>query len=147
MRPHMVVPLLSPQLSREDTSVGGHDIPAGTRVFVNAWAISRDPELWHRPEEFRPERFVGSKIDVKGQDFEMLPFGSGRRMCPGYSLGLKVIQGTLANLLHGFAWRLPYGMMKEALSMEEVFGLSTLRKFPLQVVVEPKLPSHLYTAA
>ncbi|CAN6167101.1 unnamed protein product [Urochloa humidicola] len=82
---------------------------------------------------------------MSGQDFEMLPFGSGRRMCPGYSLGLKVIQVTLANLVHGFAWRLPDGMTKEELSMEEVFGLSTPRKFPLQVVVEPKLPAHLYT--
>ncbi|CAN6182439.1 unnamed protein product [Urochloa humidicola] len=145
MRLHMVVPLLSPRLSREDTSVCGHDIPAGTRVLVNAWAISRDPSLWEAPEEFRPGRFLGSKIDVKGQDFEMLPFGSGRRMCPGYSLGLKVIQVTLANLVHGFAWRLPDGMTKEELSMEEVFGLSTPRKFPLQVVVEPKLPAHLYT--
>jgi typhasterol/6-deoxotyphasterol 2alpha-hydroxylase len=65
-------------------------------------------------------------------------------MCPGYSLGLKVIQGTLANLLHEFAWRLPDGMTKEELSMVEVFGLSTPRKFPLQVVVEPKLPDHVY---
>ncbi|CAL5088131.1 unnamed protein product [Urochloa decumbens] len=146
MRLHMVVPLLSPRLSRGDTSVCGHDIPAGTRVLVNAWTISRDPALWEAPEEFRPRRFVGSRIDVKGQDFEMLPFGSGRRMCPGYSLGLKVIQVTLANLLHGFAWRLPDGVTKEELSMEEVFGLSTPRKFPLQVVVEPKLPAELYTA-
>ncbi|CAL5081654.1 unnamed protein product [Urochloa decumbens] len=146
MRLHMVVPLLSPRLSRGDTSVCGHDIPAGTRVLVNAWTISRDPALWEAPEEFRPRRFVGSKIDVKGQDFEMLPFGSGRRMCPGYSLGLKVIQVTLANLLHGFEWRLPDGVTKEELSMEEVFGLSTPRKFPLQVVLEPKLPAELYTA-
>ncbi|EER98975.1 cytochrome P450 71A1 [Sorghum bicolor] len=147
MRLHMVVPLLSPRLSREDTSVGGrYDIPAGTRVLINAWTISRDPALWDAPEEFWPERFVGSKIDVKGQDFELLPFGSGRRMCPGYSLGLKVIQVTLVNLLHGFAWRLPDGMTKEELSMEEVFGLSTPRKFPLQAVVEPKLPARLYTA-
>ena len=144
MRLHMVVPLLSPRLSREDTSVGGrYDIPAGTRVLINAWTISRDPALWDAPEEFWPERFVGSKIDVKGQDFELLPFGSGRRMCPGYSLGLKVIQVTLVNLLHGFAWRLPDGMTKEELSMEEVFGLSTPRKFPLQAVVEPKLPARL----
>jgi cytochrome P450 len=145
MRLHMVAPLLSPRLSREDTSVGGYDIPAGTRVLINAWTISRDPALWDAPEEFRPERFVGSKIDVKGQDFELLPFGSGRRMCPGYSLGLKVIQVTLVNLLHGFAWRLPDGMTEEELSMEEVFGLSTPRKFPLQAVVEPKLPARMYT--
>ncbi|KAL6846499.1 hypothetical protein ACP4OV_023947 [Aristida adscensionis] len=146
MRLHLVAPMLSPRLSREDTTVGGHDIPAGTRVLVNVWTITRDPTLWDAPEEFRPERFVGSKIDVKGQDFELLPFGSGRRMCPGYTLGLKVIQVSLANLLHGFTWRLPDGMTKEELSMEEIFGLSTPRKFPLQVITEPKLPVHLYAA-
>ncbi|KQJ90411.1 cytochrome P450 71A1 [Brachypodium distachyon] len=144
LRMHPGSPLLSPRLSREDASVAGYDIPAGTRVLVNAWTIARDPALWDAPEEFMPERFLGSKIDVKGQDFELLPFGSGRRMCPGYSLGLKVIQVSLANLLHGFAWRLPDGVTKEELSMEEIFGLSTPRKFPLEVVAEPKLPGHLY---
>uniref|UniRef100_A0A0E0M1R3 Reverse transcriptase zinc-binding domain-containing protein n=1 Tax=Oryza punctata TaxID=4537 RepID=A0A0E0M1R3_ORYPU len=147
MRMHPVAPMLAPRLSREDTSVDGYDIPAGTRVLVSVWSIGRDPKLWDAPEEFMPERFVGSKIDVKGQDFELLPFGSGRRMCPGYSLGLKVIQVSLANLLHGFAWRLPDGMTKEQLSMEEIFGLSTPRKFPLDVVVESKLPAHLYASA
>lgn len=147
MRMNPVVPLLAPRLSREDTSVGGYDIPAGTRVLVNVWAIGRDPMLWDAPEEFMPERFIGSKIDVKGQDFELLPFGSGRRMCPGYSLGLKMVQLSLANLLHGFAWRLPDGMTREELSMEEKFALSVPRKVPLEVVVEPKLPSHLYAGA
>uniref|UniRef100_A0A0E0M1R4 Flavonoid 3'-monooxygenase n=1 Tax=Oryza punctata TaxID=4537 RepID=A0A0E0M1R4_ORYPU len=147
MRLHPVAPMLVPRLSREDTSVDGYDIPAGTRVLVSVWSIGRDPKLWDAPEDFMPERFIGSKIDVKGQDFELLPFGSGRRMCPGYSLGLKVIQVSLANLLHGFAWRLPDGMTKEQLSMEEIFGLSTPRKFPLEAVVEPKLPAHLYAAA
>jgi cytochrome P450 len=147
MRVHPVAPLLAPHVAREDASVGGYDIPAGTRVLVNVWTIARDPALWDSPEEFMPERFIGSKIDVKGQDFELLPFGSGRRMCPGYSLGLRVIQVSLANLLHGFAWRLPDGMTKEQLSMEEIFGLSTPRKFPLEVVVEPKLPADLYVSA
>nr|QGN65333.1 cytochrome P450 [Oryza alta] len=147
MRLHPVAPMLVPRLSREDASVDGYDIPAGTRVLVSVWSICRDPKLWDAPEEFMPERFIGSKIDVKGQDFELLPFGSGRRMCPGYSLGLKVIQVSLANLLHGFAWRLPDGMTNEQLSMEEIFGLSTPRKFPLEAVVEPKLPAHLYAAA
>uniref|UniRef100_A0A0E0ESN7 Uncharacterized protein n=1 Tax=Oryza meridionalis TaxID=40149 RepID=A0A0E0ESN7_9ORYZ len=147
MRLHPVAPMLVPRLSREDTSVDGYDIPAGTRVLVSVWSIGRDPKLWDAPEEFMPERFIGSKIDVKGQDFELLPFGSGRRMCPGYSLGLKVIQVSLANLLHGFAWRLPDGVTREQLSMEEIFGLSTPRKFPLEAVVEPKLPAHLYAAA
>lgn len=144
MRLHPIGPLLAPRLSREDTSVGGYDIPTGTRVFVNVWAIARDPTLWDASEEFVPERFLGKKIDVKGQDFELLPFGSGRRMCPGYNLGLKVIQLSIANLLHGFTWRLPKDMVKEDLSMEEIFGLSMPRKFPLEVVVEPKLSSHLY---
>uniref|UniRef100_A0ACD5YEU5 Uncharacterized protein n=1 Tax=Avena sativa TaxID=4498 RepID=A0ACD5YEU5_AVESA len=141
MRLHPVAPMLVPRLSREDTSIGGYDIPAGTRVLVSVWSIGRDPELWDAPEEFMPERFLGSRLDVKGQDYELLPFGSGRRMCPGYSLGLKVIQVSLANLLHGFTWRLPNGV---ELSMEEIFGLSTPRKFPLEAIVEPKLPAHLY---
>ncbi|OAY64335.1 Flavonoid 3'-monooxygenase [Ananas comosus] len=144
MRLHPVAPMLVPRLSREDSQINGYDIPAGTRVLVNVWTIGRDPEIWDKPEEFRPERFLGSPIDVKGHDFELLPFGSGRRMCPGYSLGLKVIQVSLANLLHGFAWRLPDRMKREDLSMEEIFGLSTPRKEPLEAVVEPKLPEHLY---
>jgi cytochrome P450 len=145
LRLHPVAPLLAPRLSREDTSVGGHDIPAGTRVIVNVWAIGRDPALWgNASDEFRPERFVGSGLDVKGLDFELLPFGSGRRMCPGYTLGLKMVQLTLANLLHAFAWRLPDGVAAAELSMEEKYGLSMPRAVPLEAVIEPKLPAHLY---
>ncbi|VAH13183.1 unnamed protein product [Triticum turgidum subsp. durum] len=147
MRMHPVVPLLVPRLSREDTTVGGYDIPAGTRVHISVWSIGRDPALWDAPEHFMPERFLDSKLDVNGQDYELLPFGSGRRMCPGYSLGLKVIQMSLANLLHGFTWRLPDGVAAEQLSMEEIFGLSTPRKFPLETIMEPKLPGHLYDGA
>ena len=147
MRLHPVAPMLVPRLSREDASIAGYDIPAGTRVLVSVWSIGRDPELWDAPEEFKPERFIGSMLDVKGHDYELLPFGSGRRMCPGYSLGLKVILGSLANLLHGFEWGLPDGVTKEELSMEEIFGLSTPRKFPLEAVVKPKLPAHLYAEA
>jgi cytochrome P450 len=145
MRLHPVAPMLAPRLSREDASIGGYDIPVGTRVLVSVWSIGRDPALWDAPEEFIPERFLDSKIDVKGQDYELLPFGSGRTMCPGYSLGLKVIQVSLANLLHGFEWRLPDGVAAEELNMEEIFGLSTPRKFPLEAIVEPKLAAHLYT--
>ncbi|PUZ41007.1 hypothetical protein GQ55_9G468600 [Panicum hallii var. hallii] len=145
MRLHPVTPLLAPRMSREDASMGSYDIPTGTLVFVNVWAIGRDPAVWgHDADEFRPERFVGSSLDVKGQDFELLPFGSGRRMCPGIGLGLKMVQVVLANLVHGFAWRLPDGMAKEELSMEEKFGLSMPRMVPLEAVPEPRLPGHLY---
>ncbi|TVU46979.1 hypothetical protein EJB05_06553, partial [Eragrostis curvula] len=84
------------------------------------------------PGEFRPDRFVGSGVDVKGQDFELLPFGSGHRMCPGIGLRLKMVQLTLANLVHAFAWRLPDGVSAEEVSMEEEFALSMLRLEYLQ---------------
>ncbi|KAL6644324.1 hypothetical protein ACP70R_015932 [Stipagrostis hirtigluma subsp. patula] len=144
MRLHPVAPLLTPRLSRMDTSVGGYHIPAGTRVLINVWAIGRDPTVWDAPEEFRPERFVGSGIDVIGHDFELLPFGSGRRACPAMSLGMKMVQVTLANLLHGFKWRLPDGMVAEELSMEEKPRISVPRLVPLMVIPEPKLPAHLF---
>ncbi|KAK3147203.1 hypothetical protein QOZ80_3BG0279420 [Eleusine coracana subsp. coracana] len=144
MRMHPVAPLLTPRLSREDTSFGGYNIPAGTWVLINVWAIGRDPKVWESPMEFRPERFVGSSVDVKGQDYELLPFGSGRRMCPGIGLGLKMVYLALANLLHAFAWRLPDGMVAEELSMEK-YGLTVPRMIPLEAVAEPKLPAHLYS--
>lgn len=145
MRLHPVVPMLVPRLAREDCKVAGYDIQKETRVLVNVWTIGRDPEIWENPDEFHPERFVGKNIDVKGQDFELLPFGSGRRMCPGYSLGLKVIESSFANLLHGYNWRLPENMRPQDLNMEEIFGLSTPRKFPLVAVAEPRLPLDLYS--
>ncbi|ONH97577.1 hypothetical protein PRUPE_7G198100 [Prunus persica] len=144
MRKHPVVAMLPPHLALEDCNVAGYDICKGTLVFVNTWSMGRDPTLWDAPDEFRPERFIGKAIDVKGQSFEFLPFGSGRRMCPGYSLGLKVIRSCLANMLHGFNWKLSENVKKEDLSMEEVYGLLTPRKFPLVAVVEPRLPIYLY---
>ena len=145
MRMHPVAPMLVPRCAREDCNVAGYDVQKGTRVLINVWSIGRDHELWKNPQEFYPERFIGKEIDVKGQDYELLPFGSGRRMCPGYSLGLKVVQSTLANLLHGYNWKLPSDMNPEDLDMEEIFGLSTPRKFPLVTIVEPRLPHHLYS--
>ncbi|KAJ8756141.1 hypothetical protein K2173_024688 [Erythroxylum novogranatense] len=144
MRLHPVAPMLVPRLAREDINIHGYDIQKGTRVLVNVWTIGRDPSLWENPIEFCPERFIGKAIDVKGHDFELLPFGAGRRMCPGYSLGLKVIQSSLANILHGFKWKLPGNMKTEDLNMEEIFGLSTPRKIPLAAVPEPRLPLPLY---
>ncbi|CAD6219072.1 unnamed protein product [Miscanthus lutarioriparius] len=147
MRVHPPAPLLAPHVAREDTSVDGYDVLAGTVVFINVWAIGRDPALWNAPEEFRPERFLESKIDMRGQDFQLLPFGSGRRMCPGFNLALKVVALGLANLLHGFEWKLPDGVTAEELSMEETFVLTMPRKFPLNAVVEPRLPARLYMGA
>ncbi|GMJ07293.1 TRANSPARENT TESTA 7, CYTOCHROME P450 75B1 [Hibiscus trionum] len=144
MRKHPVAALIAPHLAMEDCNVAGYDIRKGTRVFINTWSMGRDSFLWKQPEEFRPERFLGRKIDIRGRNFELLPFGSGRRMCPGYTLGLKMIQTSLANLLHGFNWELPDNTKVEDLNMDEVYGLATPRKFPLVAVMQPRLPLHLY---
>ncbi|XP_042499769.1 trimethyltridecatetraene synthase-like [Macadamia integrifolia] len=144
MRMYPVSPLLTPHQAQEDCEVAGYTILAGTRVHVSQWTIGRDPMLWDAPQEFRPERFIGKTIDIKGRDFELLPFGSGRRMCPGYVLGLKMIQSYLANLIHGFLWELPGEMQPKDLNMDELYGLSSPKKMPLIAVAEPRLPAHLY---
>ncbi|CAL5051398.1 unnamed protein product [Urochloa decumbens] len=153
MRLHPVAPLLFPRCAREDTAVGGgYDVPAGARVLVNVWAVARDPAWWpDAPGEFRPERFLAGGgaaegVDVRGAHFQLLPFGSGRRMCPAYGLAMKAMAAALANLVHGFSWRLPEGVAIEDVSMEESFGLSMCLKKPLVAVPVPRLPAHLYTA-
>ena len=116
-RLHPVASMMIPHMSKEacEIEVLGADldgtdktynyqIQAGTMVFINLWAIGRDEHVWKQPDQFKPGRFVDSAIDLKGQHFELLPFGSGRRMCPGMSQGLHVVELTLANLLHCFHW-------------------------------------------
>ncbi|XP_021864016.2 trimethyltridecatetraene synthase-like [Spinacia oleracea] len=144
MRLHPVAPMLSPRLAREQVQIKGYDIPKGSIVLVNTFTIQRDPNVYQNPEEFWPERFVGNDIDVKGHNFELLPFGSGRRMCPGYSLGLKIIESSLANILHGFEWKLPGNMKVEDLNMDEICGLSNPKKIPLTACAQPRLPRHIY---
>ncbi|CAL5066977.1 unnamed protein product [Urochloa decumbens] len=152
LRLHPVGPLLVPHHAREHTVVAGYDVPAGARVLVNVWAIARDPASWpDAPGEFRPERFLkggvaGAGVDVRGAHFELLPFGAGRRICPAVDLAMKLVATGVANLVQGFAWRLPEGVKPEDVSMEEHVGLSTKRKVPLVAVAEPRLPAHLYDA-
>ncbi|KAL6900967.1 hypothetical protein ACP4OV_005643 [Aristida adscensionis] len=145
MRLHPATPLLAPRRCHKATCVEDYDIGEGTCVAVNAWAIGRDPDVWEASEEFWPERFLGSSIDVKGQDFELLSFGSGRRMCPGMGLGLRMVQLTLASLVHAFAWRLPEDTPPEMLCMKERLRFTMPRLVPLEAVGEPKLPAHLYS--
>ncbi|KAF6137221.1 hypothetical protein GIB67_030985 [Kingdonia uniflora] len=102
MRLHPPVPLLVPRETIENCTFLGYDIPAKTRVFVNATAISGDPKFWKNPEEFKPERFLDNPIDFKGQDFEYIPFGAGRRGCPGITFAMPLVELVLANLLHRF---------------------------------------------
>ncbi|XP_057441030.1 cytochrome P450 71D10-like [Lotus japonicus] len=127
MRLHPSVPLLVPRECRERCEMNGYEIPPKSIVSVNAWAIGRDPKYWDEAETFKPERFLNSQIDFRGTNFEYLPFGAGRRMCPGISFALPNIEMQLANLLYHFDWKLPNGLKNEELDMNETFGL-TLRK-------------------
>ncbi|CAD6255840.1 unnamed protein product [Miscanthus lutarioriparius] len=123
LRLHCPVPLLLPRKCRETCQVMGYDIPKGTCVFVNVWAICRDAKYWEDPEEFRPERFENSSLDYKGTDYEFLPFGSGRRMCPGGNLGLANMELALASLLYHFDWKLPSGVEPKNVDVCEAPGL------------------------
>ncbi|XP_002450982.2 4-hydroxyphenylacetaldehyde oxime monooxygenase-like [Sorghum bicolor] len=134
MRLHPPATLLVPRETMRDTTICGYHVPAKTRVFVNAWAIGRDPASWTAPEEFNPDRFQGSDVDYYGSHFEFIPFGAGRRICPGLAMGETNVIFTLANLLYCFDWALPApGMKAEDMSMEETGGLTFRRKAPLLV--------------
>ncbi|XP_057787920.1 cytochrome P450 71A8-like [Salvia miltiorrhiza] len=134
MRCHPPVPLLAPKIARKDVQIKGYDIAAGTIVMVNAWAIGRDPISWDEPEKFMPERFLNSSIDFKGQDFELIPFGSGRRGCPGITFATVTMEFVLANLMQKFDWKLPDGIQPKDLDMSESAGLSVHRALPLLVL-------------
>ncbi|KAG5514973.1 hypothetical protein RHGRI_036122 [Rhododendron griersonianum] len=108
-RLHPPATLLIPHESTQHFQICGYNVYPKTRILVNAWAIGRDPEVWKNPGEFYPERFEGSEIDFRGQNFELLPFGAGRRICPGLTMGATAVEFTLANLLHCFNWELPKG--------------------------------------
>ncbi|KAJ8771186.1 hypothetical protein K2173_025868 [Erythroxylum novogranatense] len=133
-RLHPVAPLLVPHMSTEDITIEGFHIPKNSRVFINIWAIGRDPTVWSDAETFIPERLVGSNIDFRGQDFELLPFGSGRRSCPGMQMGMINVRLILARLVHSFDWELPDGKLPSELDMTEVFSLVTPRATPLLAI-------------
>ncbi|XP_059074850.1 xanthotoxin 5-hydroxylase CYP82C2-like [Cryptomeria japonica] len=136
-------PLMIPHEACEDCTVGGYRVHAGTQLLVNVWAIQRDAAVWERPTEFDPKHFLksGKEIDVKGQDFELIPFGSGRRMCPGMALAMIMINHTLGRLLQSFEWFVPEGTV---IDMTEGLGLSLPKSIPLEAIIKPRLPLHLY---
>ncbi|XP_031098242.1 cytochrome P450 CYP82D47-like [Ipomoea triloba] len=136
-------PLLVPHESIDDCMVDGYTILKGTRLLVNAAKIHRDPNFWSDPNMFRPERFLNehNEIDVKGNHFELIPFGSGRRMCPGISLALQIVELTLASLIHNFNLK---RVSNEPIDMTESFGLTIMKKSPLCALFTPCLSSHLY---
>ena len=140
LRLHPPAPLLIPRECRSPCRVLGFDVPAGAMVLVNAWAIGRDPKHWDTPEEFVPERFEDSGVDFKGTDFEFIPFGAGRQMCPGKGFGLANMDLALASLLYHFDWELPGGTEPGELDMTEALGITTRRLSHLVLLPTVRVP-------
>ncbi|XP_021662323.2 LOW QUALITY PROTEIN: geraniol 8-hydroxylase, partial [Hevea brasiliensis] len=133
-RLHPAVPLLLPSKAGVDVEICGFTVPKGAQLLVYAWAIGRDPSLWEDPVLFMPERFLGSDMDVRGCDFELNPFGAGRRICPGLPLGIRMLHLMLGSLIHSFDWKLEDGITPESMNMEDRFGLTVQKAQRLPVI-------------
>ncbi|KAH0695202.1 hypothetical protein KY285_022299 [Solanum tuberosum] len=133
LRLHPAVPLFFHE-AMEDCVVDDFHIQKGSRIIINCYAIHRDPNVWPDPEKFFPERFDGSSIDFRGRDFQLLPFGSGRRSCPGMQLGVTIVRLMVAQLVHCFEWELPNGIQPCDLDIDEKFGMVTCREKPLLAI-------------
>ncbi|KAF4371893.1 hypothetical protein CsatB_024685 [Cannabis sativa] len=134
LRLHPPIPLLLHETA-EDAEVAGYYVPKKSRVMINAWAIGRDKSSWVDPDSFKPGRFMKEGVaDFKGSNFEFIPFGSGRRSCPGMQLGLYALELAVGHLLHCFTWELPDGMKPSELDMSDTFGLTAPRTSRLMAV-------------
>ncbi|CAN1131147.1 Cytochrome P450 CYP82J17 [Linum perenne] len=137
-------PISVPRVASEDITIRGYHVPKGTRFFANFWKLHRNPEMFPEPNEFRPERFHNKevKVDIYGRDFEYLPFGTGRRSCPGMNFGMEVVQLTAARLLQAFEFGTP---LELPVDMTEADSTTLAKEKPLEVVLRPRLSPHLYT--
>ncbi|XP_073303852.1 geraniol 8-hydroxylase-like [Primulina huaijiensis] len=136
-RLHPPLPLLVPKLPSQSSIIGGYTIPKGSSVFLNTWSIHMDPLIWENPSEFKPDRFLNNpgKFDFNGNNFHFLPFGSGRRVCPGILLAERMVMHFLATLFHLFDWKLPEG---EKLDLSEKFGIVMRKRTPLLAIPSPR---------
>ncbi|KAL0321069.1 UNVERIFIED_CONTAM: Premnaspirodiene oxygenase [Sesamum radiatum] len=134
LRLHPPIPILVPRDCKDWQKVYGYDIPPKTEVIVNVLAINRDPEYWDNAEAFESERFAESSIEFIGTNFEFIPFGGGRRICPGIWFGLATVELLLAQLLYHFNWELPDGLQPQDLDMTEMLGVAAKRKNDLYLV-------------
>ncbi|KAF5790357.1 putative geraniol 8-hydroxylase [Helianthus annuus] len=137
LRLHPPVPLLIPRKVVKEVQLNGYTIPKGTQVLVNAWAIGRDPTVWDDSLEFKPQRFLKSGFDFRGKDFDLIPFGAGRRMCPGLPLAVRMIPIMLGSLLNNFDWIPDTKNQADTLDMNEKFGITLSKANPLCVVPIP----------
>ncbi|XP_027072052.1 6,7,8-trihydroxycoumarin synthase-like [Coffea arabica] len=139
LRLYPPAPVLVARETTQSCNIEGYEIGSKTLVYINDWAISRDPESWERPDEFIPERFLNNAIDVRGNDFEVIPFGAGRRGCPGIHLGLSTVKLALANLLYSFEWELPSGIRAEDIDTDVLPGITMHKKNALCILAKEYL--------
>ncbi|KAF2616162.1 hypothetical protein F2Q70_00010683 [Brassica cretica] len=133
-RLHPAAPLLLPREAMSEIKIQGYDIPAKTQMIINVYSIARDPKIWTNPDEFNPDRFLESSIDYKGLNYELLPFGSGRRICPGMMMGIANVEMGLLNLLYFFDWGMPEGKTVNDMDLEETGSIIVSKKATLELV-------------
>jgi cytochrome P450 len=146
-RLHPPAPLLIPHRADNRCEIAGFVIPKHTQIIINVWAIGRDPSIWKEPLKFIPERFIDketSRVDYRGQNFQLIPFGAGRRICVGLPLASRMVHLLLASLLHSFEWALPQDMSADQVDMSERFGITLDKVVPLEAIPTPRLPSEMY---
>lgn len=144
-RLHPAGPFAIPRESMQDTKVAGYDIPQGTRVLLNFYSLGRSERIWEEPGEFRPERWAEEDLaQIQDAQFRIMPFGNGRRGCPGSHLGSTMVLLTLSRLVHGFSWTFPGGVTSETVDMSESFGTTIPMRSRLCALAKPRLASHLY---
>ncbi|CAH1448036.1 unnamed protein product [Lactuca virosa] len=134
LRLHPPAPFLVPHQAIDNVEVQGYIVPKNAQILCNVWAMGRDPNIWSEPEMFIPERFLEVKVDYKGQDYEFIPFGSGRRICPGLNIAHRMLHIMLGSLIHKFDWKLDGNIRAQDMDMEEKFGLTLPRKVPLMAI-------------
>ncbi|KAJ3680028.1 hypothetical protein LUZ60_016306 [Juncus effusus] len=138
LRLHPPLPFLVPHKALKSCTLLNYHVPQDTQIFVNVWAIARDPNMWEEPDEFKPERFLKENApDFKGQHYEFLPFGSGRRKCPAVPLISRLLPLVIGSLLYHFDWKLPDGMVPEEMDMSERMTISLRKAVPLNVMAVP----------
>eukprot|EP00253_Pinus_taeda_P036685 PITA_36685 len=149
LRLHLPVPLLLPHRADSRCEIGGFVIPKHNQVLFNVWAIGRDPTIWNEPLKFAPGRFMGedkmSHLDFRGEHFDLIPFGAGRRMCVGFPLANRMIHLVLASLIHSFNWAPPLGISAENVDMADKFGMTLHKAVSLEAIPTPRLPFDIYT--
>ncbi|XP_011013817.1 PREDICTED: geraniol 8-hydroxylase-like [Populus euphratica] len=133
-RLHPPAPFLLPRKAVSEVEMQGFTVPKNAQILINIWAIGRDPAIWPDPNSFKPERFLECQADVKGRDFELIPFGAGRRICPGLPLAHKMVHLTLASLIHSFDWKIADDLTPEDIDMSQTFGLTLHKREPLRAI-------------